>query len=399
MIVAVQFLQNHPEVSPSEAGDFLRRAYQRLPFSYLLLGWNLPTALETACAEEAAHLRVRLFRWQPLLSGDGLFEPRPAWRVVGLAGERVQGYLDDDEFTFICPNHPEARKAVLGYVDSLLTNPRYQGLFFDRIRFPSPTGNLPVDLGCFCEHCVRSAALEGLDLMRVRRELASLLSSLEGTRRLLDLLLAGPPRPTQEPALLQISCWLDFRSNSITRLVAEVAGRAHACGAQVGLDCFSPCLTRLVGQNLPALEGHADWIKVMTYAHTLGPAGLPFEFLALAGWLVQAWKLSDMEAMQWLCGASGLALPSTRAALADAGVPPQVIEVETRRGRSLTGKTLFSGAALVEVPGINRVEPAEVASEMAAYRRGGADGLVISWDLWELPLERLDQVREALQER
>jgi hypothetical protein len=133
----------------------------------------------------------------------------------------------------------------------------------------------------------------------------------------------------------------------------------------------------------------------MTYAHTLGPAGLPFEFLALAGWLVKTQGISDEQAMRWLAEASGLSLPSSCAALESDGVSPDVIETETRRGRSLTCKTLLSGVALVEVAGINRVESQEVAAEIAAYRRGGADGLVISWDLWEMPLERLNQVLEA----
>ncbi len=158
------------------------------------------------------------------------------------------------------------------------------------------------------------------------------------------------------------------------------------------MDCFSPGLTRLVGQNLSALEQHADWTKIMTYAHTLGPAGLPFEFLALAGWLVQTWDISAEGALRWLAEASGLPLPSSRLALQADGVSPGLIEIETGRGRRLARKGLFSGLALVELPGINRVEPSEVLAEIAAGRRAGADGLVISWDLWEVPLERLELV-------
>lgn len=395
MSFAVQFLQNHYEVEPQAARTCLRQAFTRLPITRLLLAWNLPEALESACAEEAARHGARLLRWQPLLSGDGVFEPRPAWQVIGPNGERVRGYLDDDEFTFVCPNHPEARQAILAYVDDLLSNPRYQGLFLDRIRFPSPTASLSTDLGCFCEHCARLAAQEGLDLESVRKELQTLLASPDGTRSLLGLLLSDSSRFTRDPGLDRLSSWLDFRSGCVTRLVAEAAKRVHARGGEVGLDCFSPGLTRIVGQDLPALEQHAEWTKVMTYAHTLGPAGLPFEFLALARWLVETWGISDEQAMCWLAEASGLSLPPSCAALESDGVSSRVIEAETSRGRSLIRKTLLSGVALVEVAGINRVESQEVAAEISAYRRGGADGLVISWDLWEMPLERLNLVQAA----
>lgn len=395
MTFAVQFLQNHSEAEPEPVRDYLRQAFDRLPITRLLLAWNLPGAIETVCVEETARHGVRLLRWQPLLSGDGLFKPLPAWQTVGPDGVRIRGYLDDDEFTFVCPNHPEARQAILDYVDGLLASPCYQGLFLDRIRFPSPVAGLSTDLGCFCEHCARLAARDGLALDLVCKDIQSLLSMPDGTRSLLGLLLSDSPRSARDPRLARLSSWLDFRSGSVTRLVAEVAARVHTRGGEVGLDCFSPGLTRLVGQSLPALERHAEWTKVMTYAHTLGPAGLPFEFLALAGWLVKTWGISDDEAVCWLAEASGLPLPAAYSLLEKDGVSPDVVEAETRRGRRLAHKMLFSGLALVDIPGLNRVEPGEVAAEVAACQRGGADGLVISWDLWEMPLERLDQVRSA----
>jgi hypothetical protein len=43
---------------------------------------------------------------------------------------------------------------------------------------------------------------------------------------------------------------------------------------------------------------------------------------------------------------------------------------------------------------VNRV-PAELfPSELNAYRTGGADGLVLAWDLWQIPLERLEQIAQ-----
>ena len=59
----------------------------------------------------------------------------------------------------------------------------------------------------------------------------------------------------------------------------------RAADLEVGLDCFSPALTRLVGQDLAALAPLADWTKLMVYGHARGPATLPYEIGALADWL------------------------------------------------------------------------------------------------------------------
>ena len=41
----------------------------------------------------------------------------------------------------------------------------------------------------------------------------------------------------------------------------------------------------MVGQDLSGMSGIVDWIKLMTYAHTLGPAGIPFELSGLFHYL------------------------------------------------------------------------------------------------------------------
>ena len=75
----------------------------------------------------------------------------------------------------------------------------------------------------------------------------------------------------------QLDSYLRFRVDSISRIASEAADLARRAGLAVGLDCFSPVLTNAVAQDVAKLDGHCDWIKFMTYGHTLAPAGLPFE--------------------------------------------------------------------------------------------------------------------------
>ena len=397
--LAVQYLEDGPHVAAigvDEARARLRAAFERLPISYVLLGWNVPRALLGACRKEAIRAGARLFRWHPLLTGDGTFVPRPEWQAVGLDGKPVPGFRGLPEFTFVCPNRPAVREAVLGHLADVLRSGDYDGVFLDRIRYPSPAADPARLLACFCDDCRQSAAAEGLDLEDARRHIQELLAQPEQAsvfvRALLDPLATG----SLDPNLVALRAFLDFRVRSVTRFVQAAADLVHAQGLGVGLDCFAPSLAHMVGQNLGALNAHCDWIKIMVYGHTFGPAGLPFELLELADWLVGERAASEVEALERLSQAVHLPLPPTRTALREQGLVPEALAAEVRRARAAGVSQLLAGIELVELEGVTRLDPQQIAADLRAFRQAGADGLVLSWDLWHIPLERLDLVRTVV---
>ena len=394
--IAVQFLEDGPGVAaiaPDDARARLREAFGRLPISHVLLGWNLPRLLLDACREESAQAGARLFRWHPLLTGDGTLVPRPAWQTVGLDGTPVPGFRGMPEFTFVCPNRPAVREAVLGHLQDVLRPGDYQGVFLDRIRYPSPAADPARLLACFCDDCRCAAAAEGLDLDGVRRRIRALLAMPEHTPALLRALLAPLVPEGHDPDLAALRAFNDFRARSVTRFVQAAADLIYAEGLEVGLDCFSPALTPLVGQDLAALNGCADWIKIMVYGHTLGPAGLPYELLNLAGWLMGRQRANGRQVLGWLSQAARLPLPAACADLRERGLAAEVLALETRRGRAAGVNRLLAGVELVEIEGVTRLDPPQIVADLEAFREAGADGLVLSWDLWHIPLERLDLVR------
>ena len=393
---AIQYLEDGPgiaEIVPDDARARLRAACQRLPISLVLIGWNLPYALVHACSEEAERAGAHLFRWHPLLTGDGTFVPRPEWQTVGLDGDPVPGFRGMPEFTFVCPNRPAVREAVLHHLYNVLQRGDYHGVFLDRIRYPSPAANPARLLACFCDDCQRAASAEGFDLESARRDIRRLAATPEHALSLVRALLDPLTPASTDPALAALCAFLDFRARSITRFLQAVADLVHAEGLAVGLDCFSPALTHMVGQDLGTLDTHCEWIKIMAYGHTLGPAGLPFELLGLTDWLVSQRAVSESETMEWLSLATRLPLPPTRAALREQGLPPEALAAETRRARAIGVSTLLAGIELVEIEGVARLNQAQIAADLRAFHEAGADGLVLSWDLWHIPLERLELVR------
>jgi hypothetical protein len=140
-IFSIQYLESSPEIAqitPDAARSRLQAALDRLPISFVLLGWDLPDPLLNVCADTCEQARAQLYRWHPLLTGNGMFIPRPEWQVINLNGDPIPGFQRMPEFTFVCPNRPAVREAVLAHVRAVLNDDRYQGVFLDRIRYPSP---------------------------------------------------------------------------------------------------------------------------------------------------------------------------------------------------------------------------------------------------------------------
>jgi hypothetical protein len=383
---AVQYLGSRPkDATPASVRRRLREACQRLPISMVLLDWDLPPAIEEAVAEEALSQKTQLYRWQTWLTGDSRTDLPLEWAAVGLDGIPIPGHAGDPDFTFICPNNPFVEDFLAKRMESIATRGLFQGIFLDRIRFPSPAPNPSHYLGCFCRHCQRLAAKSSLDLPFVRSFIQSLVQTPPGAQRLARSLLG------QISGHVPLEAFLVFRQESITRCIKSARKLAESLGLQVGLDCFSPALTRMVGQDLTGLKNHSDWIKIMTYPRVFGPAGISFELLDLLNWLVQS-GIDEQAALACIQESTGLAMPHSQADLRGRGLEPQSVAREVQRGRDMGVKNLLAGIALVEVPGIHESTPAQIQADLECSRR--ADGLVLSWDLWQIPLENLDTIRQ-----
>ena len=394
--IAIQYLEGQSHIPVDKARDKLRAAFDILPITKVLLGWNLPESLVNMCAEECQRNGASLYRWQPLLTGDGTFQPAPEWYTIGFNNTPVPGFQQLPEFTFVCPNRPEVKEAVLNNIRHIIDNGPYQGIFLDRIRFPSPTADPEQQLACFCEACERKATSQGLDLKLVQKSLASLLSDPEGIKKLIHLLFDPEFQVDETDIELKAAhAFLLFRAESISSFIRDTARIINQKGLSVGLDCFSPALTHAVGQNLNYLADCSDWIKIMSYAHTFGVAGLPFEFINIIKWLIQKKGFKEPEAIQIMAEATHIPFPPTIREIREKGFSPEALVIETKRAQTVGSKKCFAGIELVDEGDLTNLNPEQITADLESYRDAGAGGLVLSWDLWFIPLERLELVRKV----
>lgn len=378
-IIAAQYLEYAPlDATSARVRERLRQAFELLPISIVILGWDLPRRLEEAVAEETARHKAALYRWHPLLASDSGFPLSDEWQTINLRGEPVPGFKGLPEFTFICPNRTDVHEWIAERIEVAAQRGIYQGLFFDRMRFPSPAENPERHLACFCKYCQRIASDSRLDLEAVRRQIGSYLTDVDRAKAFTRTLFSAT-----DDSLL--GSFFTFRFNSITRIIQYAARLARSYGLSIGLDCFSPTLTRMIGQDLSALNNTCDWIKLMTYPRVFGPAGLPFELRALSNWLKGRYNVEETEATQIVNEASGLSLSMH-------GLDSESLAHEIQRGRAAGISNLFAGIALVELPNIHSPTLEQIQSDLTACQ--DADGLVLSWDLWRIPPKYISAVSE-----
>ena len=140
--IAVQYLEYAPpDTTPEQVRERLRQAIDNLPISIVILGWDLPPQLEETVAEETARHNASLYRWHPLLASDAGFGLPEEWSPINLRGETVPGFKGLPEFTFICPNRSDVQEWIAERIEVAAGRGLYQGIFFDRMRFPSPAEN------------------------------------------------------------------------------------------------------------------------------------------------------------------------------------------------------------------------------------------------------------------
>lgn len=394
-ILAVQYLEPSQEVlhlSTRGVVDRLRRAADRLPITHLLIGWRLPKPIVEACRSQAERLGIRFLRWHPLLAGSAALRQAPAdWRVIGPSGKRVPASRNLSSFRFVCPNHPGVQEALLKEIETLAAEGVYQGFFLDRMRFPSPARDPFRYLACFCDHCRAKASAAGLDLEEVRRTLAGRLARADTTGALALELLGQPPTPGG-PVL---GNFLDFRCRSITDLVSAVVAKLRGAALEVGLDCFSPSLACMVGQDTALLSPHAGWIKIMTYAHALGPAGLPFELGHVYDFLRVTTDWEDAQILRRMSEGLQTTLPKTRQAFDRDGLPPLALRHEVEMGVGQSAVPVLAGLELVDIPGVADLNDMQIKADLKSIKAACPGGLGLSWDLLHIPLRRLDLVREV----
>ncbi|MDR1735763.1 MAG: hypothetical protein LBR85_02695 [Oscillospiraceae bacterium] len=349
--ITVQVFAGGYKSAPADFGrvrEKLEDVLNRIPATRVIMGWTPAPELYGRVRDFLRQRGVEFFLWLPVFSETGRM--KPCVPVTDWAGGTAAGNADgaEEDFAFLCPNEPQNVRAALSVFNENFANIGFDGVFLDRIRYPSFAAGADAGFGCFCPRCREAYTRAGADTTALMR----------GQGRIFD-----------DPA------WRDFlkiKAQSVTESVGALCGELRNRGFKIGLDVFAPFLSRFVGQDIPALSRLADFVKPMMYRKTFAPAGIPFEWDAL--------KLR-----------TGISPPFAPDLDFCAGDLAELVKS--------ADCPVYAGVEWNRVPGIARPTPGYIHESLGAYAAAGARGFVLSWNALDAPLENTAAAAQWLNHR
>ena len=144
------------------AEDILRRL-RNVPVQAVIVGWSEDPALYRELGEALHRRGAELWLWFPVFSEHTLREGlrRQTGLLTGAPlGARV--FDGDETFDFCCPSQAGLAQRLLEKYDRDFAGCAFDGMFLDRIRYPSLTVGAEALFGCACGECRDWLAENGL---------------------------------------------------------------------------------------------------------------------------------------------------------------------------------------------------------------------------------------------
>ncbi|MCX7026404.1 MAG: hypothetical protein NT061_02690 [Spirochaetes bacterium] len=295
-----------------------------------------------------------------------------AWENIGKG---------DEKFLFRCPSALGDDEQGIGFAIRSAKVIGAQGIFLDRIRYPSPANGLEFLGACSCPRCKKAySAWSGEqwpDLTAIAVKHAA-----RGTE--------GAGQFIQEAGQA-----LQFRSHMVSRAVAQYAQAAHAEGLSIGLDLFAPSLASFVGQDYHSLSLSADFLKPMLYCKAFAPAGMPLEFQLLMRGLEQS-GVEASKARDFIAGLSGIRADLLDLVRRGEGFPAALAASEMLRCLRETGSgsphkpEIYAGIELVEHEAYDTKIDAETRD--AYLQNLSGQNIAVCWNILYVPRRHIDAI-------
>jgi len=391
--IGIQLLTD--DMSPRKVKEIFSTTWKLLPFTHSVVFAKNPDMLDI-CVKESHNKGAKIFVWKQIFHQIGEENEGPQ-QLVGLDLGLIHK-------SWICPSNVKSTRLIIEELRFILDNHDVDGLFIDVFRYPSMYDGLTSMLSCFCDSCMTKATEMSINLEKTRRgikdfvERIRLLSKEEivalkekgfGRAKVFDYVLHDP----------HILNFLKFRSNSINDFVKDIEQLVKESGRELGLDVFSPSLSWLVGQDYTLLKDNCSWMKPMVYCTARGTACLPAEIMGLARDLQKLNpRLSDNDLIYMISHFLEAPLPYENLnEIETKGLPNELVRLETARAKEAVEQKvpIYTGIEAV-VEEICSISPERAESYVKNAIEGGADGIVLSWDIALVPIENLEAINKTL---
>lgn len=248
----------------------------KININKIIIGWSMDLDMYIKLKEFLHEKNIEIFLWLPVFSEIG--ELKSAKTVVSWDNNQVKNYSlqEGENFEFYCPSSYENIEILKKVYEENFEEVGFDGVFLDKIRYPSFSNGIGGIFSCFCEKCIEEYEAMGIDVEKIKREINNLvdINSKGSCTFNIESYEMGKYKFTNP-------LWEEFfnaKNEIIFNSLEDIYKYFKNKNLKVGIDVFAPFLSYFVGQDMNKLQNTADFIKPMMYRITKAPAGLPFEF-------------------------------------------------------------------------------------------------------------------------
>ena len=350
--------------------------------------------------------KIKTYLWYPILAdipGFKIEQEQAVETFDGLRGYGKNSYWDklgegEEDFLFLCPNDEEHIRRIFDQYQNKIKENGFDGVFLDRIRFPSPSDGFETLFSCFCKYCLNKFYNNyGEDLKDYRNQVKTFfkkfktidINYLQTCQSLSDIIIRD-----------NLKKFYDFRKQNIYQVLKMFADKAKQMGKLVGVDLFAPSLAPLVSQDYQLLTKTCDWIKPMIYCHTSSPAGLPLELYCFIRAILDINPVLDEgQLIREISRIIGVDLPTQINELLKNGVSENIIYSEMQKIKELNLREsvdIYVGLEAVQIPGLCNITERILKIYLKSVIETDIKGMILSWDLLKIPDENLQLVGDIL---
>jgi len=384
----------------------LAKAKESLDLDALIVWPDLHKKSLDLVREICKDFKIKTYLWYPVLADILVFKIEQEQAVEafdGLYGYGKNGCWDklgegEEDFLFLCPNDEQNIRKIFNQYQNKIVESGFDGVFLDRIRFPSPSNGLKTLFSCFCKSCQNKFhSTYGEDLENYRYQAKAVFEKF----KTIDINYFRNCQSFSDFIIQDnLEKFYDFRKQNIYQVVKIFANKAKQMGKLVGVDLFAPSLAPLVSQNYQLLAKTCDWIKPMIYCHTSSPAGLPLELYCFMRAILNINPaLDEGQLIREISRIIGVNLPTQINDLLKNGVSEDIICSEMQRIKELDlteSVNIYVGLEAVQIPGLCNITEKILKKYLKSVTEADVKGMVLSWDLLKIPDENLKFVGDFL---
>ncbi len=340
-------------------------------------------------------LNIRSYLWYSILADNQDYKVKKIDSIVNYLNKVGQGEIGrwdklnikEDDFLFICPNNTEVIEQIFNKYKNNLENHDYDGVFLDRIRYPSAANGFESLFTCFCKYCQKKYYdIYKSNIEDLKCNITNFIKFLENSTK----------KELENKEIFN-SIWKStdidkfkyFKIENICDIVKKFSNYARLKNKEIGLDLFSYSIAEIVSQDYFKLSKYCDWIKPMIYCHTNAPAGIPLDLYCLSNAIKRINKnLTPREIIILLNMYLGINLPfNSFKNILEYGLNDNFFVGELEKLSKIVLKNntkIYPGIETVQIPGISMINKKILISYIEGIFKHFR-GFVLSWNLMNTP--------------